>query len=85
MCNIILFSIDISLNNLLTLLGLHSVYEILDLRNIMVVGDMAKSTPLFSRNHFFLELKIGTHTRSLLYTLSLCPFFSSVTYFEMLD
>ena len=41
MQNIILFSIDISLYNLLTLLGLLSVYEILDLRNIMVVGDMA--------------------------------------------
>ena len=41
MLNIILLSIDISLDNLLTLLGLLSVYKILDLRNIMVVGDMA--------------------------------------------
>ena len=41
MQNIVLFSIDINLDNWLTLLGLLGVYEILDLRKIMVVGDMA--------------------------------------------
>ena len=41
MQNIVLYSIDINLDNWLTLLGLLSVYEILDLRKIMVVGDMA--------------------------------------------
>ena len=41
MQNIIPISIDISLDNWLTLFGLHSDYEILDLRKIMVVGDMA--------------------------------------------
>ena len=39
--NIVLFSIDITLDNWLTLLGLLGVYEILDLRKIMVVEDMA--------------------------------------------
>ena len=39
--NIILVSIDISLDNSFTLFGLLSVYEILDLRKKMVVGDMA--------------------------------------------
>ena len=39
--NIILFSTDISLANLLTLFRLHNVCEILDLRKMMVVGDMA--------------------------------------------
>ena len=37
MQNIILISID----NWLTLFGLLSIYEILDLRKIMVVGEMA--------------------------------------------
>ena len=41
MQNIVLFSIDISLDNLLTLLGFLGVYEILYLRKIMVVGDLA--------------------------------------------
>ena len=41
MQNIILISIDINLDNRLTLFGLLSVYEILDLRKIMVVRDMA--------------------------------------------
>ena len=39
--DIILISIDIILDNWLTLLGILSVYEILVLRKIMVVGDMA--------------------------------------------
>ena len=41
MKNIILISIDSSLDNFLTLLGLLSACEILDLRKIMIVVDMA--------------------------------------------
>ena len=41
MQNIILISIDINLDNWLTLFELLSVYEILDSRKIMVVRDMA--------------------------------------------
>ena len=41
MQNIILFNIDISLDDLLIFFGRLSVCEILDLRNMMVVGDMA--------------------------------------------
>ena len=40
MQNIILFNIDISLDNRLTLWRNLCVCEILDLRNILVVGDM---------------------------------------------
>ena len=41
MQNIVLFSIDIILDNRLTLLGLLRVYEILDLRKILVLGNIA--------------------------------------------
>ena len=41
MQNNVLFSIDISLDKWLTLLRLLSVYEILDLRKIMILGDIA--------------------------------------------
>ena len=64
MQNIILFGIDISLDNSLTSLGLLSVYQILDLKNIMIMGDMARSAALFSRKHFF-KVKIHTHTHKM--------------------
>ena len=71
MQNIILFSIDLNLDNLLTLLGHHSVCEILDLRKIMVVGTWLDQPPYFQKTISFWNLKIThTHTRSLLYTLS---------------
>ena len=41
MQNIILISIDISLDNWSTLFGVISVYEFMALRKIVVMGDMA--------------------------------------------
>ena len=78
MQNIVLFSIDISLDNLLTLLGFLGVYEILYLRKKWLWGTWLDQSPCFQETISFLNLKF-THTRSLLYTLSPYPFFSSDT------
>ena len=52
MQNIILLGIDTSLLNSLPLLRNLCVCEILDLRNILVVGDMARLASLLSKKPF---------------------------------